>query len=272
MEASGLRARRRLVAERVAAPAREVGDLAGFSARATVAAAGTGRYFAEILRQCALLILGSTLILVTLVMVIGGECGLFVTYLTRPLGANSFTGQGLIQCGLRGMFYYMFAYIFAAKVGCGLVAEVGSMRISDEIAALESVGIDPMRYVIGTRLLAVWICAPLIFALGLVAGVWGGYLVAVVQLGNLSAGQYFDGYFAAQTIQDNFFAFVNMFAMVTVISVVGLYYGYRASGGPVGVGDAVARSMMVNLVLIHVVGAFFASIFYGVDARYPFGG
>jgi len=258
--------------ERLRGPAREVGDLARFSAQAIVAISGTVRYFAEMLRQCAVLVLGSAIVLIALNLVIGGECGLFITYLTRPLGASSFSGQLMIPCGLRGMFFYMFAYIFAAKVGCGLVAEIGSMRISDEIAALESVGIDPMRYVIGTRLLAVWIVVPFIFVIGLVTGVFGGYLVAVVQLGNLSAGQYFDGYFAAQTIQDNIFALITLVSMVTTIALVGMFYGYRASGGPVGVGDAVARSMMVNLVLIHVIGAFWSSIFYGVDARYPYGG
>ena len=61
----------------------------------------------------------------------------------------------------------MFGYVFAAKVGCGLVAEIGSMRISDEIDALESVGIDPMRYVIGTRLLAVLIFVPLVYIMAI---------------------------------------------------------------------------------------------------------
>ena len=259
-------------ADRVGAPFREAGELASFSSRAVFAAGGTARYFAEILRQCSVLIVGSTLVLVSLMTVLGGECGLFITYLTRPLGANSFNGQLMNQCGLREMFPYMFSYIFAAKVGCGLVAEIGSMRISDEIAALESVGIDPMRYVVATRLLAVWICVPLIFAIGLVTGIYGGALVAVLQLRDISSGQFFDGYFGAQTLQDNLFSLIKMGSMATTIALVGMYYGYRASGGPVGVGSAVARSMMVNLVLIHVIGAFWSSVFYGLNPRYPYGG
>ena len=176
-------------------------------------------------------------------------------------------------CGIREMYPYMFGYIFAAKVGCGLVAEIGSMRISDEIAALQSVGIDPMRYVVATRLIAVWLCVPLIYALGLVTGILGGYLVSVVQLGDLSRGQFFDGYFASQTVADNLVSFMKMFAMATTIALVGMYYGYRARGGPVGVGNAVARATMINLVLIHVIGATVTSTFYGVGSEsYPYGG
>jgi phospholipid/cholesterol/gamma-HCH transport system permease protein len=259
--------------DRLGAPLREAGDMATFGLRAVIAVGSSGRYFAEILRQCATLILGSTVILVTMVLILGGECGLFLTYLARPLGATAFTGTLLNPCGIREMFPYMFAYIFAAKVGCGLVAEIGSMRISDEVAALQSVGISPMRYVVATRLVAVWLCVPLIYSVAMVTGLVGGYLVSVVQLGDLSSGQFFDGYFASQTLADNFVSFLKMFITATTIGLVGMYYGYRASGGPVGVGNAVARAMMVNLVLIHVIGAALSSLFYPPgSASYPYGG
>jgi phospholipid/cholesterol/gamma-HCH transport system permease protein len=56
------------------------------------------------------------------------------------------------------------------------------------------------------------------------------------------------------------------------ISLVGMYYGFRARGGPVGVGSAVARSMIVNLIWIHVIGAIWSAVFYGRGANYGFGG
>jgi phospholipid/cholesterol/gamma-HCH transport system permease protein len=259
--------------DRLGGPLREAGDMATFGLRAVVAVGASGRYFAEILRQCATLLLGSTLILVAMVFILGGECGLFLAYLARPLGATAFTGTLMNPCGIREMYPYMFAYIFAAKVGCGLAAELGSMRISDEIAALQSVGIAPMRYVVATRLLAVWMCVPLVYSLGLVTGMLGGYAVTVVQLGDLSTGQFFDGYFGSQGFFDNIVSFVKVFTMATTIAVVGMYYGYRASGGPVGVGDGVAKSMMINLVLIHVIGAALSSAFYPPGSlSYPYGG
>jgi phospholipid/cholesterol/gamma-HCH transport system permease protein len=273
MEASVVSRRMAARIERLGGPLREAGDLSTFALRAVIAVGSSGRYFAEILRQCATLILGSTLILVAMILILGGECGLFLTYLARPLGATAFSGTLMNPCGIREMFPYMFAYIFAAKVGCGLVAEIGSMRISDEISALQSVGIAPMRYVVATRLMAVWMCVPLIYSIGMVTGLAGGYLVSVVQLGDLSSGQCFDGYFASQTIADNLVSFLKMFTTATTIALVGMYYGYRASGGPVGVGNAVARAMMINLVLIHVIGAAGSALFYPPgSASYPYGG
>src|SRR3954451_1167238 len=155
---------------RMLAPVEEAGNLAAFSARAIAYAPGALKYFAEVLRQTATLILGSTLVLLALEAVIGGECSLFFVYLTRPLGGTSFTGFFNVPCGIRELFPYMFGYIFAAKVGCGLVAEIGSMRISEELDALESVGTDPMRYVVGTRLMAALLCIPVIYLISMLVG------------------------------------------------------------------------------------------------------
>jgi phospholipid/cholesterol/gamma-HCH transport system permease protein len=271
MEASTATPRARTGATIATGVLAEVGDLVGFSARAVVYAAGAGRYFAEILRQCGILVVGTTLVICAMVMVVGGECGLFVVYGLRPIGATSFAGLATAVCGVREMWGYMFAYVFAAKVGCGLVAEIGSMRISEELDALESVGVDPMRYVVATRLLAVWMTVPAMYAVAMVFGTIGSWLVVVVQLHGVSLGQWISVHFASQTLSDNLYAIVKVTVIATFIALVGMYYGYKARGGPVGVGAATARSMIVNLVMIHVVGAALTTVFWG-DARTPIGG
>jgi len=258
--------------ERVLSPIREVGEITSFALRAFAATPGAWRYFAEILRQCSQLILGSTLVLLAMQAVIGGECGLFFIYLTRPLGATAAVGQLQVPCSLRELFPYMFGYIFAAKVGSGLVAEIGSMRISNEIDALDSVGIDPMKYVVGARLVACLLCVPLIYIVSMVTGLLGGYLVTTVQLGDLSGAQYLEGYFSSQALQDNIYSVVKGVTIAVGITIVALYYGYKARGGPVGVGNAVARAMIINLILIHVLAAFWSSVFWGSSAGYPAGG
>jgi phospholipid/cholesterol/gamma-HCH transport system permease protein len=170
------------------------------------------------------------------------------------------------------MWPYMFAYIFAAKVGCGLVAEIGSMRISDEIDALESVAVDPMTYIVATRLLAVWMTVPLIYVVAMVFGSIGSGLVDVVQIPSVSYGQWATLHWASQSLTDNFFSLFKVMVFATLIALVGMYYGYRARGGAVGVGAATARSMVVNLVMIHVIGAALTSLFWGSDARTTIGG
>jgi phospholipid/cholesterol/gamma-HCH transport system permease protein len=257
--------------ERTYGPLVEAGDLAAFAGRAVFDAAGASRYFAEILRQAGILVVGSTLVICGMVMIVGGECGLFVVYGLRPLGATSFAGLATQICGLREMWGYMFAYVFAAKVGCGLVAEIGSMRISEEIDALESVGVDPMRYIVATRLLAVWMTVPFMYAVAMVFGTIGSWLVVVVQLHGTSLGQWISVHFATQTLGENLLSILKVQIIATFIALVGMYYGYRARGGPVGVGAATARSMIVNLVMIHVVGAALTTIFWG-HAETPIGG
>src|SRR5262249_18606569 len=113
----------------------EVGELASFSARTTRELRGTVHYAGEVLRQACNLIIGSALILVAMELVIGGECGLFTAYFGRSFGASGAVGLFTMVCDVREMFPYMFGYILAAKVGCGLVAEIGSMRIAEEIDA-----------------------------------------------------------------------------------------------------------------------------------------
>jgi phospholipid/cholesterol/gamma-HCH transport system permease protein len=71
---------------------------------------------------------------------------------------------------------------------------------------------------------------------------------------------------------DNLQSLVKTMSIGMTIALVGMYYGYKARGGPVGVGNAVARSMIVNLIMIHLLGAFWSQIFYSQGANYPFGG
>lgn len=250
----------------------EAGDMVGFAGRALISAAGASRYFSETLRQASVLILGTTLVIVGMVMVIGAECGLFGVYLLRSLGAESFLGSNPPICGLREMWPYMFGYLFAAKVGCGLVAEIGSMRINDEIDGLESVGVDPMRYVVATRLLAVWLTVPAIYAIAILFGAIGSALAVLVQFEAVSRGQFEALLLATWTTPDTLYSFIKTITIATAIAIVGMYYGYRAKGGPVGVGDATARSMIVNLVLIHVIGGAYSTIFWGGSYGISFGG
>jgi phospholipid/cholesterol/gamma-HCH transport system permease protein len=104
-----------------------------------------------------------------------------------------------------------------------------------------------------------------------VFGTIGSYLVVVAQLHGTSLGQWLTLHFSSQILGDNLLSIVKVTVIGTFIAVVGMYYGYRARGGPVGVGAATARSMIVNLVMIHVLGAAMTVWFWG-RAKVPIGG
>lgn len=251
----------------------EIGKIASHSVRSIYELGGTLRYAAEILRQAGILLTGSVLILVGMELVIGGECGLFTSYLGKSFGASGAVGLFSLVCDEREMFPYMFGYILAAKVGCGLVAEIGSMRIAEEIDAMEVMGIPSMRYIVGTRLFAALIVLPIAYLIAMAAGTLGSYFVVVVQVGTVSGAGWASGAFGpAHTVGLDFESLVKAMAIGVTIILVGTYYGYTASGGPVGVGRATARSMMVNLVMIHFIGGSLSLLFWGTNAKLPIGG
>jgi phospholipid/cholesterol/gamma-HCH transport system permease protein len=251
----------------------EVGRIGGFSVSVVTESRGALRYTGEILRQAGILLAGSALIMIGMQLVIGGECGLFTSYLARSFGASGAVGLFTLVCDVREMFPYMFGYILAAKVGCGLVAEIGSMRIAEEIDAMEVMGIPSIRYIVCTRLLAAVLVMPLVYVIGMAAGTLGSYLVVVFQVGSVSGSAWAAAHFgAAHTLSTDIFSLIKAMVMAFTIILVGTYYGYTADGGPVGVGAATAKSMVVNLVMIHVIGGTLSLLFWGTNARLPIGG
>ena len=131
------------------------GDIVRFCARVVGEVLGLRvlRFFGEALRQAGILILSSTLVIWGLIFIIGLQCGIEGAYLNRSLGVPAYAGLFTAWCDLRELVPYAFGYMMAAKVGTGIVAELGSMRISDEIDALEVMGIPSMTFLCATRLL-----------------------------------------------------------------------------------------------------------------------
>ena len=122
------------------------------------------RFFGETLRQSGILIISSTLVIWGLVFIAGlGSCGIEGAYFTQSQGAPDYAGVFTAWCNLREVVPYVFGYMMAAKVGTGIVAELGAMRISDEIDALEVMGIDSMTFLCATRLLAAWLVLPFMY-------------------------------------------------------------------------------------------------------------
>ena len=229
-------------------------------------------YFGESLRQAGILILSSALIICGLVFIIGLECGIEGAYFTRAQGTPAYAGVFAAWCDLRELVPYAFGYMMAAKVGTGIVAELGSMRISDEIDALEVMGIPSITFLCATKLLAAWIVLPLVYLASVGAGFFASYLVVVQQIGDVSSGGFFLIFWVFQNPPDLLFSLIKGMAMATVIVLVGCYYGYHAGGGPVGVGRATAKSMVLNIVLVHLIGMLGTQLFWGANPRAPIGG
>ena len=251
-----------------------LGEIARFAARVAglVYSGRVLRFFGESLRQAGILILGSALIIWGLVFILGLTCGIEGAYFNRSVGAPAYAGVFAAWCDLREVIPYAFGYMLAGKVGTGIVAELGAMRISDEIDALEVMGVPPVTFLAATRLLAAWIAFPFMYLAAVGIGFFASWLAVVEQIGDVSSGGYLLIFWMYQSQPDLIFSLIKRMVMATVIVLVGCYYGYTASGGPVGVGTATAKSMVFNIVAVHILGMLGTVIFWGANPRAPIGG
>src|SRR3954470_11609738 len=151
----------------VRGPLESFGDMIAFGLRVYKGIFGGRvlRFSGEILRQAGVLVVGSVAIVMMLVFILGLQCGIEGAYASRTIGAPSVSGAFTALCDLREVTPYAFGYMMAAKVGTGFVAELGSMRISDEIDALEVMGLDSVLYLCATRLLGMWLVLPFVYLL-----------------------------------------------------------------------------------------------------------
>jgi phospholipid/cholesterol/gamma-HCH transport system permease protein len=262
------------MASRATEGALEFGRASRFSWRVTKAVLNgrVGAHWTETFRQTRILVTGSTLIILSLVLALGLIVGIEGSYGARQVGAPAAAGAFTAIADLREITPYAFAYMMAAKVSTGLVAELGTMRIGEEIDALDVQGVNSLVFLCSTRLLACWLVLPFVYAWGILVAFAGSYFAVVEQVAQVSAGGYLELFWKFQAPADYLFSGLKAMAMATFVVLVGLYYGYTAHGGPVGVGRATAKAMVVNLVGIHLIGILGSQLFWGGEPRLPIGG
>ncbi|MEB3980583.1 ABC transporter permease [Mycobacterium sp. 663a-19] len=257
----------------------EAGKLGWFTVTST---RGMGwaltRYRTEILRLIAQVGMG------TGAMAVVGGTAVIISFVT--LSAGSLVAlQGfasLSQIGIQALLGFVAALInvrlvapvvsgvvLAATVGAGATAELGAMRISEEIDALEVMGIDSVAYLVSTRMLAGLVVIIPLYSLGLIMSFLSPAVVTTVLYGQ-ATGTY-DHYFRTfLRPNDVFWSFGEVIIMAAVVMLTHCYYGYNASGGPVGVGEAVGRSMRFSLVSVNVVVLLAEMALYGVNPNFAF--
>ncbi|WP_172831613.1 ABC transporter permease, partial [Mycobacterium asiaticum] len=155
----------------------------------------------------------------------------------------------------------------AATVGAGATAELGAMRISEEIDALEVMGIKSVSYLASTRIVAGLVVIIPLYALAMIMSFLSPQIVTTALYGQ-STGTY-EHYFRTFLRPDDvFWSFLEAIIIAAIVMVTHCYYGYNAGGGPVGVGEAVGRSMRFSLVSVQIVVLSAALALYGVNPNF----
>ena len=183
------------------------------------------------------------------------------------IGVEAFTGFLAALVNVRLTAPVVTGQSIAATVGAGATAELGAMRISEEIDALEVMGIKSISYLVSTRLVAASVVIIPLYAMSLIMAFLAAQLTTTVLYGQ-SSGTYQHYFHTFLRAEDVFWSFVVVIVISVFVMINHCYFGYNASGGPVGVGEAVGKSMRASLVLIQFVVLFASLALYGTDPNF----
>jgi phospholipid/cholesterol/gamma-HCH transport system permease protein len=154
--------------------------------------------------------------------------------------------------------------VIAGRIGAAITAEIGSMKVNEQIEALEVMAISPVRYLIVPKLVALLFMLPCLTVLGDAAGILGGYVVGTTSL-NINPGLYMQTAMKYLTHKDIYTGLSKPFVFAVIITMVGAYQGLKTSGGAVGVGKATTISVVTSFILIIVADCIVTGIYYFSD-------
>ena len=262
----------RSVYERPADELDKLGGQLSFYVRALAWTPRTlARYKKEILRILAevtlgsgsLAVIGGTVgVIVAMCFFTGTEVGLQGYAALNQLGTANFAGFVSAYFNTREIAPLVAGIALAATVGCGFTAQLGAMRISEEVDALEVMAIPSMPFLVATRVVGGLIAVIPLYVVGLLSSYFAARLI-VTQYYGQSAGTY-DYYFNAFLPPgDVLWSFGKVLVFAVVVILIHCYHGYNASGGPAGVGVAVGRAVRTSIVAINVIDLLLSMAIWG---------
>lgn len=180
------------------------------------------------------------------------------------IGQEEIIGRIVAVSMVREMGPFMTALILAASVGSGMAAELGTMKVSEEIDALDVMSIDASRFLVLPRLIAMAIMTPMVTIYTNVVGILGGAIISYAQYG-VSFALFRSDAFEYLAVKDIYTGLLKAFIFGVVIATVGCSQGLRASGGAIGVGQATRKAVVTSYLLIIILGYYVTFIFFRLD-------
>ncbi len=190
-------------------------------------------------------------------MILSLQAGLIL----RMYGQEVQVGTLVSQTMVREMGPFMTALILAASVGSAIAAQLGTMQVSNEIAALHVMSVNPASFLIMPRLVAFMIMTPVLTVYTNVLGITGGMLVAWTQLG-VEPAAYYDNALQFLTNKEVYVGLFKAWAFGIIVVTVASYQGLTASNGAVGVGQATRATVVHSFLLILIIGYIITRLFY----------
>ena len=192
---------------------------------------------------------------------IGFIFALQTAYFMQRIGSEIYIASLVALSLVRELGPVITALVVAGRVGASITAELGSMQVTEQIDALETLATNPIKYLVVPRLLALSIVLPILTLYADAIGIFGSYLICVYKIG-ISSSMYMQVTFDALLFKDLFTGLFKTIFFGMIIAFVSCYEGFNVEGGAEGVGRATTRSVVTTFILIIAADCFFTALFY----------
>ncbi|MFD3510026.1 MlaE family ABC transporter permease [Nocardia sp. NPDC058666] len=208
---------------------------------------------------------GGTIGVILIISAFGGMTVAVQGYTSlNLLGLSPLTGAISAFATTRELGPLLAALAFAAQAGCRFTAQLGAMRISEEIDALDSIAIRPLPYLVSTRMMAAVMAIVPLYCVGL-AMAYLSCSVVVGLIGGTASGTYSHYFYQFLVPADVLYSLLKAVIFVMITTFIQCYYGFFASGGPEGVGVAAGRAIKMCIILVVFADLFMTLAIWGID-------
>ncbi len=192
---------------------------------------------------------------------IGLILALQTAYLMQRLGSEMYIASIVALSMVRELGPVITALVIAGRVGAAIAAEIGTMQVTEQIDALQTLAYSPIKYLVVPRFLALLLMLPLLTLYANIIGIFGGYAICVYKLG-ITSGMYINIAFDALLYKDLFTGLFKSVFFGMIIALSSCYQGLKVTGGAEGVGRATTNAVVNSFILIIIADCFFTAIFY----------
>lgn len=182
-------------------------------------------------------------------------------YQMQKMDARAYIANLVSLSMCRELGPVLTALVVAGRIGASITAELGTMKVTEQIDALQTLATNPVKYLIVPRFVAIMIMLPLLTAYADLIGIMGGYLVGVFKLG-IGSSMYINMTFDPLVLKDFFTGIVKAISFAALISIISCYQGFATEGGAEGVGRATTFSVVLSFVMIIAADCIFTALFY----------
>jgi phospholipid/cholesterol/gamma-HCH transport system permease protein len=215
----------------------------------------------ELLRQMVRVGFNSIPVVFLTTLFTGGVMALQTFTVLRRINAESFVGSGVALSMVRELAAVLSGLIVAGRAGSAMAAELGTMRVTEQIDALEVMATDPVHYLVVPRVWATTIMLPLLVVMGNGVGILGGYMVAVVLM-DANPVTYVDRSFQFMELNDLFSGLLKAAVFGFLLAAIGCQQGYYTSGGAEGVGRSTTAAVVVASIAILISDFFLTRLLF----------